>query len=206
MAAADALQAQAQLAFQGTVLDYRREVGGQLLAHGSQRRGDVVLAGALAQPHALVGGQQCGGGDLFGQLQTAQGVAGGDGAHAHLVLVVAFGGAREHAGRQGVFQRLGGPGAGTDLYGFEAVVDHRRLRWRAGQVARQAVVVAGVDQQSELAIEQVGDVADQVLQAVHGEGDMAAVEVPAVQGALGFGVEQRVVVGAVQLDLDELPQ
>ncbi len=68
------------------------------------------------------------------------------------------------------------------------------------------MVVAGVDQQGELPIEQVGDVAHQVFQAVHGEGDMPAVEVSAVQHAFFFGVDQRVVVGAVQLGFDELTE
>jgi len=101
--------------------------------HGRQWRGQrarVFLA--LAQPDALLGGEQCGRGDLLAQLQAAQRVAGGDGAHAHLVLIVAFGGAREDAGRHAVLQRFGGPGAGADLHRLEAVVDHRRGGRRAG--------------------------------------------------------------------------
>lgn len=78
------------------------------------------------------------------------------------------------------FQGFGGPGAGADLHSLEAVVDHRAGARCTGQIARQAMVVASVDQQCELAVEQVGDVADQVFQAVHGEGDVPAVEVPAV--------------------------
>src|SRR5690606_22672090 len=101
------------------------------------------------------------------------------------------------AGRHAVLQRFGGPGTGADLHGLEAVVDHRGAFRRAGQVARQTVVVAGVDQQGELAVEQVGDVGHQVLQAVHREGDVPAVEVATVQHALGVAVDDRVVVGAV---------
>src|SRR3546814_10889304 len=40
----------------------------------------------------------------------------------------------------------------------------------------------------------------------HGKGDMPAVEMSAVQYALGFGVDDRVVVGAVELDFDERAQ
>jgi hypothetical protein len=51
----------------------------------------------------------------------------------------------------------------------------------AGQVLRQAVVVSAVDQQRELAVHQVGEIGDGRFQGVHGEGDMAAVEMAAVQ-------------------------
>ena len=53
----------------------------------------------------------------------------------------------------------------------------------AGQVGRQAVVVAGVDQQRHLAIQQVGHVGHGVFHAVHREGDVAAIEMAAVQDA-----------------------
>jgi len=86
------------------------------------------------------------------------------------------------------------------------MVDHRAISRGARQVARQAMVVAHIHQQCELAVEQVGNVGDQGLEAVHGEGDMPTVEVPAMQHAFFFGIDDRVVVGAVQFDLDERAQ
>jgi hypothetical protein len=53
------------------------------------------------------------------------------------------------------------------------------------QVLRQAVVVTRVDQQGQLAVQQVGEVGDRRLQRVHRDRDVAAVEVAAVQHQLG---------------------
>ncbi|MCY1428996.1 hypothetical protein D9M71_448970 [compost metagenome] len=175
--------------------------------HPRQRlwQGPAVCLSAT-QPDALVGCQQGGGSDLFGQLKHAQGIACGDGAHAHLVLVMAFGGAREHTGRHRVFQRFGGPGAGANLHRLETMVEHRSLFAGARQVTWQPMVVAHVHQQGELAVEQVGDVGYQCLEAVHGEGDMATVEVPAMQYPFGLSVDDRVVVGAIEFGFDEAAQ
>ena len=73
---------------------------------------------------------------------------------------------------------------------------------RAGEVRRQAVVVARVDQERHLPVEQIGDVGDGVFQAVHRERDMAAVEMTAVQDPFACRVDDRIVVGAVQFVFD----
>jgi hypothetical protein len=91
-----------------------------------------------------------------------------------------------------------------DLHGLEAVVDRRALATASGEVLRQSMVVLVVDQQGQLAVQQVGEIGHRGLQRVHGEGDVAAVEMPAVQHQFGITVDQRVVVGAVELVLDVL--
>ena len=82
------------------------------------------------------------------------------------------------------------------------MIDRGARRRRARQVARQAVVEVHVDQQRELPVHQIGQIGDRDFQRVHRERDMAAVEVAAVQHALVVGIDQRVVVRAVQLVLD----
>ncbi len=77
---------------------------------------------------------------------------------------------------------------------------------RTGQVGGQAVIVAWVCHQRELSVEQVSHAGHRRLQAVHREGDMAAVEMTAVQHALFVRIDQRIVVGAVQLGFDPLPR
>ncbi len=86
------------------------------------------------------------------------------------------------------------------------MVDGGALAGHAGQVGRQALAVAGVDQQRHLAVQQVGEVGHRVLHAVHGKGDVATVEVAAMQHTLAFGVDDGVVVGAVQLILDAVAE
>ena len=59
-----------------------------------------------------------------------------------------------------------------------------------------------VAQQRHLPVDQIGDVRDRDLEHVHRHARMAAVEIAAVQDIAGVGVEQRVVVGAVEFDLE----
>ena len=73
----------------------------------------------------------------------------------------------------------------------------------ADQIGGQAVVGHRVAQHGHLPIEQVGDVGDGRLQAVHREGDVAAVEVAAVQDLVALGVDDGVVVDAVELGLEQ---
>ena len=73
------------------------------------------------------------------------------------------------------------------------------------QVRGQAVARPGVAEQRELAVEEVGDVRDGGLEPVHRERDVAAVEVAAVEDVAGVGVDERVVVRAVDLDLERAP-
>ncbi|RMS12693.1 hypothetical protein ALP75_200484 [Pseudomonas syringae pv. actinidiae] len=86
------------------------------------------------------------------------------------------------------------------------MIEHRPLGAGPRQVARQAVVVALVHQQRQLPVEQVRDVGHQGFQAVHRKGNVPAVKMPAVQHTLGFGIDNRVVIGTVQFDLDERTQ
>ncbi len=82
------------------------------------------------------------------------------------------------------------------------MVDGSALALHARQVGGQPGVVARIDQQRQLPVEQVGQVGDGILHAVHRERDMAAVEVPAMQHALALGVDDRIVVGAIEFILD----
>ena len=82
----------------------------------------------------------------------------------------------------------------------------RALRGRAGQVGRKAVAELGIDELGDLAVEKVGQVRDGVLERVHGEGDVAAVEMAAVQDLSAIGVDDGIVVRTIQLVLDDLPK
>ena len=169
-----------------------RAQGGQGAPHGQ------------SQLHPLHRRQQAGGPHLLGQGQHPQGVPRRYGAHAHLVLVVALGGAGEDAGRHGQLEGLGSPGGDPDLHRLEAVVDHAPLAAGAGEVARQAAVELDVHQLGQLAIEQIGQVGHRRLHAVHGHGDVAAIEVAAVHHMLPLSVDEGVVIGAVEFVFDEL--
>ena len=195
-----------QFAVQGAVLDDQRQARGQVRLHRGERGAQRQRREPLAQAQALAAGDEQAGGDLLGQVQHPQRIARGDGAHADLVLVVALGGAAEDRGRHGLLERLRGPGGHADLQRLQAVIDRRALAAGAGQVGRQAVVVARVHQQRQLAVQQVGQVGDGRLQRIHRHRDMAAVEMAAMQHALANRIDQRVVVGAVELVLDQLPQ
>ncbi len=82
------------------------------------------------------------------------------------------------------------------------MIDRGTRGSRARQIARQAVVKIHVDQQRELPVHQIGQIGDRDFQRVHRERDMATVEVAAVQHALVVGIDQRIVVRAVQFVLD----
>ena len=86
------------------------------------------------------------------------------------------------------------------------MVDRRARPGGAGQVGGKAMVVAGIDNQRELAVQQVGHVGHRVLQRIHRERDMPAVEMAAMQDLFAFRVDQRIVVGAVEFGLDQLAQ
>ncbi len=165
-----------------------------------------VQANPFAQRQALAGSHQHRGHHLFGQFDHAQAVARGDGAHADLVLVMAFSGPREHAGRHGLLQCFGSPRRNADLQCLQAMVDGRTRAGGGRQVGRQSMAVARIDHQRQLAVEQVGNVGDRVLQGIHRQRDVASVEVAAVQDALAIHIDQRVVVGAVQFGFDQLAQ
>ena len=64
---------------------------------------------------------------------------------------------------------------------FKSVIDRRPRPLHTRQVRRQAVAVAAIDQQRHLPVEQIGQIGHGVFHAVHGKGDVAAVEVTAVQ-------------------------
>ena len=70
------------------------------------------------------------------------------------------------------------------------------------EVGGQATALAGLAHEHELAVEQVGHVGHRDLERVHHEPDVAAVEVAAVDDALGLDVDDGVVADAVELDLD----
>src|SRR5690606_41592753 len=67
------------------------------------------------------------------------------------------------------------------------------------EVGRQALVRQRVVEQRELPVEQVGDVRDGRLERVGREAGVPAVEVAAVERLARLGVDDRVVVDAVEL-------
>jgi hypothetical protein len=99
-------------------------------------------------------------------------------------------------------QRLGGERRGGDLHRLEAVVGDRVGARADHQVRGEPAARLGHAEEAELAVDQVRDTGDRVLQTVHREGDVPAVEVAAVEHVAALGVDQRVVVDAVHLDLE----
>ena len=83
------------------------------------------------------------------------------------------------------------------------MIERRALERGTAEVAGQATVVAAVDQQCQLAVEQVSQVGDRRLEAIHHHRHMATVEVAAVENLAGLDIDQRIVVGAVELRLQE---
>src|SRR3954470_13365475 len=61
-------------------------------AFGKLTRAELALP--AAQQDRLLDGEQHGAGDLLGELEHAKAIARRDGAHADLVLIMRFGGAR----------------------------------------------------------------------------------------------------------------
>ena len=84
------------------------------------------------------------------------------------------------------------------------MVDGPALALRRRQIGRQPLAVARVHQLGQLTIEQIGHIGHGILQAVHGKGDMPAVEVTAVKHTLLLGVDQWIVVGRIQLAFHQL--
>ena len=64
------------------------------------------------------------------------------------------------------------------------------------------MVEFAVGQQRQLVIHQVGQIGQHGFQTTHREGDVATVEIAAIRHQLGLAVDQRIIVGAVQLILD----
>jgi hypothetical protein len=88
----------------------------------------------------------------------------------------------------------------VDLRGLEAVVRARASR--CSQRSAAACCWCKVKQR-HLAVQQVGDVGDGGLEPIHRERHVSAVEVPTVQDLVGLGVDDGVVVDAVDLRLQE---
>ncbi len=82
------------------------------------------------------------------------------------------------------------------------MIDRGTRAFGTGQVRGQAVVVTAVDQQGHLAIQQVGQIGDSVLHAIHRKRDVTAIEVAAVQHMFADGIDDRVVVGAIEFILN----
>ncbi len=158
----------------------------------------------LSQIDGLADGKLNDGQDGFRQLDDAQGIAGGDGAHADLVLVVRFGAAAEDAGGHGELQGFGGQGGSGNLHGFEAVMADLIGAGAGDEIGGEAVVGVRVAEQGHLAVDQVGDVGDGDFEHVHGHAGVAAVEVSAVEDVAGVGVEEGIVVGAVDFGFEQL--
>ena len=79
----------------------------------------------------------------------------------------------------------------------------RVVRFEArDQVRRQPGVELLVDDKLELSVDEVAEVGERDLERVHRLADVAAVEVAAALDAAAADVEQRVVVGRVDLDRD----
>ena len=87
-----------------------------------------------------------------------------------------------------------------DLEALEAHVDLARLV--ADQRRRQALIELGRHQQRDLHVEVLDQQAEEVAELVHRHADVLTEEVAAVVAARFVAVDQRIVVGAVHLDLD----
>ena len=152
------------------------------LARAARRR-------VAAQLERLAAGEQHDRRDRLGELQDAAAVARGDRPHAHLVLVVRLGAARE--GRRGHREllRLGRERGRRDLHRLEAVIARAVRR----EVRGQAVARRGLHSSAS------GDRADRRCwprrsSARPSRSHVPAVEVAAVQHVAGIGIDQRVVV------------
>ncbi len=86
------------------------------------------------------------------------------------------------------------------------MINGRARSLHAGEIGRQAIVVTAIDQQGHLAIEQIGQIRNGIFHAVHRKRDMAAIEMPAVQNALALGIDDRIIVGAIEFVFDRLAQ
>jgi hypothetical protein len=115
---------------------------------------------------------------------------------------VALGAAGEDAGGCGELEGLGGEGGGEELDGLEAVVGALAGAGDADEVFGDTRGRGGVAEQDELALEELGGVGEVDLEGVGDVGDVAAVEVAAVEDGVGVVIDERVVAGAVELDLD----
>src|SRR3954463_10830363 len=74
-----------QVAVERAVLDDELDPRREVVLERPQRRAGSQVALRAAQGEALAGGDQQAGADLLGELENAQAVARGDGAHADLV-------------------------------------------------------------------------------------------------------------------------
>ena len=173
---------------------------GHRAAHRFAQLARAPRGRVAAQLERLAVGEQQDRRDRLRELEDAAAIARGDRAHADLVLVVALGAARERRGGHRELQRLGGQRGGRDPHRLEAVVAAAVRR----EILRQAAARRGRAEQLHLAVEQIGDARHRALEPVHRERHVPAVEVAAVQHRARVGVDDRVVVHAVELDLHRL--
>ena len=54
--------------------------------------------------------------------------------------------------------------------------------------------------------QQIGEIGHRRLHAIHGHGNMAAIEVAAMQNTLLFGINNRIVIGAIEFGFNKTPQ
>ena len=117
---------------------------------------------------------------------------------------MAFSGAAEHAHGHRIVESFGRPSRDADLHRLETVVESKFMTTR--EVRRQIAVELDVHNCSQLTVQKIGEVSDNVLEGIHGETDMTTVEMTAVEDILCFGVHNRVVVCAVHFDFNELAE
>src|ERR1039458_1121673 len=118
-----------------------------------------------------------------------------------LVWVVFLRTAAEDADGHGQLEGLGRQCRRSYLHGLEAVVGRRGREREGNQVGWESVAHGWLAEQDQLAVKQVADVRDRVLQGVHGETDVSAVEVAPMEDLARLGINQRVVAGPIDLDL-----
>src|SRR5690606_5925130 len=89
----------------------------------------------------------------------------------------------------------------ADAHGFEAMVSARARSSYSHQIRSQATILLWQAQQDQLAVEQISDVSHGRFERVRHEGDVSAVEIPAVNDELMLCIHDRVVADAIDLDL-----